>query len=205
MLTILDLVGFSWLLIWNILVVVFLSKIVYRRFNIYVSRKFVHIFAGGLSLIQIPFFFSQIYLPTLICALMTLLTAYTHLKKKELWFQLRGNYADIYFCLIFTIFLPLFWGIDRNAVLASLLFMAWGDAATGIVRNKVYGRRVKGKLGSIAMLITCIAIGFYFKGFVGIGGAAIATISELQEKVDDNLAVPICSMLYFLLINLFLG
>lgn len=196
-----EILGFLWLFFWNILIVLYISKLVYRKFNVYISRKFVHIFAGGISLIQVPFLFSEVYLPTLLCALMTTLTIYTHAKKRELWFQLKGNYADVYFCLIFTIFIFLFWKIDMSATLASLLFMAWGDAATGIVRNKVYGRRMKGKIGSIAMLLTCLPIGYYLKGFIGIGGAAIATISEIQEKIDDNLAVPIFSMLYFLALN----
>jgi len=196
-----EILGFLWLLFWNILIVLYISKLVYRKFNVYISRKFVHIFAGGISLIQVPFLFSEVYLPTLLCALMTVLTIYTHAKKRELWFQLKGNYADVYFCLIFSIFIFLFWKIDMSATLASLLFMAWGDAATGIVRNKVYGKRMKGKIGSIAMLLTCLPIGYYLKGFIGIGGAAIATISEIQEKIDDNLAVPIFSMLYFLALN----
>ena len=85
---------------------------------------------------------------------------------------------------------------------ASLLFMAWGDGATGYVRSVVYGREVKGFWGSVAMLCVGLAISLaLIKPFwVGAVGAFVATWVEwafgnsgIVRWADDNWAVPLLS------------
>ncbi len=62
--------------------------------------------------------------------------------------------AEVWFPLIAVPVLAVGWLWLNHAgvAVASLLFMAWGDGATGIVRSQVYGRAVKGWWGSLAML-----------------------------------------------------
>jgi len=93
--------------------------------------------------------------------------------------------------------------LDKPLVAIScLLFMAWGDMITGIVRSQVYGRPVKGLWGSVAMLATClvIALAFVQPFWVGAVAALVATVTEwacgdvgVIKCLDDNLMIPLTS------------
>ncbi|MBA7589409.1 hypothetical protein ES708_31494 [subsurface metagenome] len=76
--------------------------------------------------------------------------------------------------------------------------MGAGDAITGLLRSKVYGREVKGNWGSVGMLITCLILAYFIKPYwIGAIGAVTAVIAERFTKttkwVDDNLTIPLAS------------
>jgi dolichol kinase len=84
-----------------------------------------------------------------------------------------------------------------------LLFMAWGDCVTGLVRFKVYGKPVKGLWGSVAMLAVCLAISRAFVApfWIGAVASAIAVATEwafgdagIIRWADDNWAIPVTSL-----------
>ena len=86
---------------------------------------------------------------------------------------------------------------------ASLLFMAWGDGITGLVRGRVYHRQVKGLWGSLAMLLVCLAISWVLIKplWIGVIASVAATVTEWSfgdsgrlKWADDNLAVPLVSL-----------
>jgi dolichol kinase len=80
--------------------------------------------------------------------------------------------------------------------------MAWGDGITGIVRNLRYGRRVKGWEGSVAMLIVNTLIGLKF-GAAGLIAAVASTMVERWEGMDDNITVPVISLLILVIAKTF--
>lgn len=95
-----------------------------------------------------------------------------------------------------------------------LLFMAWGDCVTGLVRSEVYKKPVKGLWGSLAMLIVCLVLAWAFiKPFwIGAAGAVVATVSEwafgdvgLIKWADDNWAIPVISLTFVLSISAITG
>jgi len=86
---------------------------------------------------------------------------------------------------------------------SSLLFMAWGDCVTGLVRYRVYHRPVKGLWGSAAMLGVCLAISWaYLRPFwIGAVGSVVAVATEwafgdvgIIRWADDNWAIPVTSL-----------
>lgn len=97
-----------------------------------------------------------------------------------------------------------------SIVLACLLFMAWGDMVTGIVRSRVYGKAVKGAAGSWAMVVVCsiIACVLVDPWWAGVIGAGVAVAAEKNcgdvspitwlRKVDDNFAIPVAAAIVML-------
>jgi len=193
------------LVAWVLLVVFRLSKIVSRKWNKYVARKFIHFFTGGLVAVIAPYIFKVPTIPVLGALFMAVVTVAPRLWKRDLdWFQIKNNFGDTWFCLSFALLFLTFWYIDKWIAVTAALFMAVGDGITGIVRNRVYRRHVKGFWGSVAMLIVSVIIGVIYKGIIGVLTAVIATIVERIPLIDDNITVPLVSagLMYLLLILL---
>lgn len=93
--------------------------------------------------------------------------------------------------------------LDKPLVAIScLLFMAWGDMITGIVRSQIYGRPVKGLWGSVGMLVTCLVVAWALiqPFWAGAVAALVATVTEwacgdvgIIKCLDDNLMIPLTS------------
>lgn len=188
-----DIVNASWLIAYNTLIIFCVSREVSERFGKYMARKTIHLLSAGVSLILSPFLFSDLSFPVLLAGLMVLFTMVGHARSFLGWFQERKNYADVYFTIMCTLLLALFWNYNIWIGVLSLLFMAWGDGVTGLVRYVVYKRRTKGVWGNIAMFILCAGLGYFLLGYVGLIGGAFSSIIEKFERVDDNLTVPLGS------------
>jgi|YelNatPaOPRAMG01_1025707.scaffolds.fasta_scaffold00146_11 dolichol kinase len=195
---------FLWLFIlvaWILLVIFFIAKRVERWQNFYVARKIIHILTGGVAAFLAPYIFNSPAIPLIGGLGMFALTFIPRLEGKKFdWFQVEGNWGEVWFCLTWTLVVCGFWYLDLNAGIASALFMAVGDGVTGIVRNKVYGRWSKGLAGSLAMLLVSLPIGWYYKGLPGIIASLIATAIEKMKGVDDNITVPLISALVMFLL-----
>lgn len=95
---------------------------------------------------------------------------------------------------------------EKDIAITSLLFVAIGDLAASIIGDK-YGRQAvinhKTMEGSLACLISCLAIGMVISRFspvmtisMAIYGAAWATLIEmLPLPMDDNFSMPVFSAL----------
>jgi phytol kinase len=135
----------------------------------------------------------------------SLIVAYTiagHFRKPHSWFQIRRNYADIYFTVACTALLVVFWNYNVWIGVLSALFLAWGDGLTGVVRNSVYGKRNKGLWGTVAMFAVCVALAYFMNGRVGyiaFVGAAFASVAERFEQIDDNISIPVGSAIIMML------
>ncbi|MCB4791163.1 MAG: hypothetical protein LHV68_04675 [Elusimicrobia bacterium] len=85
---------------------------------------------------------------------------------------------------------------DKQIVLVSLLYLAFGDAAAALFGKKYGKRKVyreKTLEGSISCFIVCLIIGLFFLNFkLAIIGALLITVIELYPwPLNDNFWIPI--------------
>lgn len=172
---------------------------------IYYNRKLVHILAGGVIALFVPFFPNPIF-PLVSGIILSIFTYYSHRKGQMLyWFQNRNDFNDVTFCLMwgFTIFI--LWTITNNPWISIIpvTYMAFGDGITGIVRNALFKKRTKHPLGNLYMFGICAPMGFIFAQLSSISNliiwaviaAAVASIIERYEfgPLDDNILITISS------------
>ncbi len=194
------------LVVWVLLVVFRFSKLVSKKWNKYVARKFIHFLTGGLVAIISPYIFEVPTVPVLGALFMAVVTVAPGIWEKDLdWFQIKNNFGDTWFCISFALLFLTFWYIDKWIAITAALFMAVGDGVTGIVRNRIYKRHVKGFWGSVAMLIVSVIIGVVYKGVLGVLTAVVATIVERIPLIDDNITVPLVSAGFMYIIPVLLA
>jgi len=117
------------------------------------------------------------------------------LKDDESYQPTSSTYLLISTLLVFLLF-------DKYIAIAALFFLAIGDLTASVV-GETWGRRRlwhKTLEGSLACLVTCLAIGMFLAGLdlisppVIIVGAIAATVTEvLPLHIDDNLTMPLAS------------
>jgi dolichol kinase len=174
---------------------------------VYFNRKIIHVLAGGLVALLVPLIFTSYIIPLILGLLFALITYIPHKTGKLLyWFQDPNNYYEVNFCIMWAIIIAIGWILFNNPWIAvvPVLFMAFGDAATGFVRNLIYKRRTKSWIGNIAMGIVSVPIG----AIIGIAGIIAALISSVIEHfefkyIDDNITIPLVSFIVIYLIRLF--
>ncbi len=174
---------------------------------IYYNRKIIHILAGGLVALLVPFLFKTPLLPFILAIILAALTYIPHRTGKLLyWFQVEDNMYEVNFCLMWGIVITLSWlvfGMNQQAYWYGVIpvaFMSFGDAVTGIVRNILYGRRTKSWIGNLAMLAVTVPIGAII-GIPGVVAGAVVSIVEHFEIpgiIDDNITVPLVGFLTIL-------
>lgn len=209
-----------WVLILTIyaVLITFLTKKTYefmrkkgvkKNVAVYYNRKIIHIFAGGIIALIVPFVFSSPFFPLFSGLILTIFTYLPHKTGNILyWFQTKQNLYDVNFCLMWAVSYFLLWWIMGNPWVAAIppVFMAFGDGITGIVRNAVFKRRIKHPIGNLFMVAVCLPLGYYLGGFGGIalGGVIAALVASFIERyefgiIDDNVLITISSalILYF--------
>lgn len=163
----------------------------------YFGRKIIHIFASGIVALIVPFFFKEPIIPFLMALLLAIYTFLPHKMGRLFdWFQIKENLHEVNFCLMWGLSVLVGWFFDKTFWLGIIppLFMSFGDGITGIVRNLKYKKRTKAWEGSLAMLFISILIGLKM-GWAGIIAAIFATIVERFELIDDNVSIPLISLL----------
>ena len=201
------------ILAWVLIVVVYVSKVFYEKVNarvnnhwvaVYYTRKLIHILAGGFAAIMVYLFFKEPFIPLVLGMLLALLTYLPHRTGKLMyWFQDPNNIAEVYFCIAWGLCIASTWYLDKRIGVVPVLFMAFGDGVTGIIRNYLFKRRVKHWSGNLGMFIMCTAIGLPIIGTIGIVVAAVSSIIEMSEIIDDNISVPLSSYILLLLAKLY--
>lgn len=171
---------------------------------VYYNRKVIHILAGGLCAIVVPFAFNTPLLPLIMAWILSVITYIPHRTGNIMyWFQTKENMYEVSFCIMWGLIIALGWilsGGDFWFGVIPILFMSIGDAITGIVRNKLYKRRTKSWWGNLAMAIFSIPVGATL-GIAGMIAGAIASIVEHFEigPIDDNVMIPLTSFIIILL------
>ena len=173
----------------------------------YISRKVGH-GVGGMGFLLAALLFSSAVWPLALAGGFTLILGGARMVKPEMFRGVGGTgrqhaMAEVFFPAAGTISIAIGWlwlGSPWLAVVP-ILFMAWGDMVTGLIRSAVYGREVKGNWGSVGMIVVCLLIAYFFKPFwIGAIGAVVATLAErftpMSHSVwDDNWSIVIASLL----------
>jgi len=179
----------------------------------YVSRKLGHL-GGAVAFLLCPFLFSSFWWPFILTIAFTALLGYARWFRPNSFRGVGGSgrpeaLAEIHFPATGVVLIGVLWGVFDRPWLAivPLCFMGAGDAITGLIRNAVYHREVKGIWGSLGMLVTCLILAYFIQPYwVGALGAVTAVLTEKYTKtkhfIDDNLSIPLSSALVMALILL---
>jgi phytol kinase len=199
----------------SVLVGLWLSNTLYDlKVPHYISRKIGHS-AGGLGFLIMVFVFSSAVWPIILSFGFGLLLWLARVRRPQTFRGVGGSgrdpgvMAEVWFAWIAVPVLAIGWlWLDQPRIaVASLLFMAWGDCVTGLIRSDVYHKAVKGLWGSLGMLLVCLAISWALVTPFWIGAAAsvVAAITEWAfgdvgriKWADDNWAIPIISLAFIL-------
>lgn len=180
----------------------------------YISRKVGH-GVGGMGFLLCVFLFSSPWWPIIIAVSFVLLLGGARLKKPGLFRGVGGTgrqhaLAEVFFPIAGVISLSVGWAWLGSPWLAvvPILFMAWGDMLTGLVRSRIYGKEIKGNWGSVAMLAVSLVVAYFFKPYwIGAVGAVVATLAERFTPLsrgfwDDNHTIVLSSLLVMALLYL---
>lgn len=171
----------------------------------YFGRKTIHILASGIASLLVPILYKEPILPFLSAIILAVYTYLPH-KKNQLsqWYQAKDNTKEVNFSIMWGICILIGWFFDRTFWLGVIpvLFMSFGDGITGIIRNIMYKKRTKAWEGSLGMLTVCIIIGSRM-GWAGIIAAIFATLVEKSDLIDDNISVPLVSLLILIILKSF--
>ncbi len=202
--------------LWVLFVVGVLTYLYYKvmikklpdKVAVYYNRKIIHILAGGLIGVLVPFTFSTPFYPLILSLVLGVFTFIPHLANRIMyWFQTRDNAYEVHFCLSWGLILTAGWFFTGGNFwfgVIPILFMALGDAVTGLVRNAMFKRRTKSWWGNLAMAIVNIIIGLKL-ALPGVVAGLFSSIIEHFEfgPIDDNITVPISAFLILMLFYLF--
>ncbi len=186
----------------------------------YLSRKIGHA-AGGLSFLAAFWFLPSVWAMALAALFGAVLFAAWLLKPstfRGVGGTGRGSraMAEVWFAWVAVpvTLISWYWLKRPEIAVTSLLFMAWGDGVTGLVRASVYHRATKGWWGSVAMLVLCVALAAVFirPFWIGAVAAVLSVVAEYLygdngsiKWADDNLAVPVVGMATMLVLMLATG
>ena len=100
---------------------------------------------------------------------------------------------EVNFCIAWGTSLVILWLLTGDPWISIIpaIAISFGDAITGVVRNKVFGRRTKHWIGNVAMAILTIPIGYIIDKWAGVTAMIGASIIERMEynPIDDNLLI----------------
>ena len=173
----------------------------------YISRKVGHAVAG-MGVLLFALLFSSAWWPIILAAGFTLLLGGARFIKPETFRGVGGisrqhAFAEVYLPAAGTLSLVVGWGWLGSPWLGvvPVLYVAWGDMVTGIVRSRIYGREVKGNLGSVAMIVVCLLVAYFYHPYwIAAVGAVVATLAERFTPIsrgacDDNWTIVLSSLL----------
>lgn len=192
-----------------VLVGLWMSNILYDlKVPHYISRKIGHA-AGGMGFLLCAFLFPSGWWALMLAACFVAMLWVARVVKPDTFRGVGGSgrpteaMAEVWFPLasIPVIGVGWIWLGEPLITISCLLFMAWGDCITGLIRSQVYGKAVKGFWGSVGMFAACLIIAWCFiePFWIGAVGALVATITEWAcgdigiIKLDDNLMIPLVS------------
>ena len=185
---------------------------IYETVAVYYNRKILHMATGGIIALLVPLLFDSWIYPLATGLALTLITILARLKGQSMDFmQIKENWNDTKFILMWGLSIAILWILFNDPFLAIIpaLFMSFGDAVTGLVRNALYKERSKKPIGNVFMLIVCVVIGYYFASIAvnpipiwGIIAAVAASIVERFEigPIDDNILITVTTM-FFLIVG----
>lgn len=197
-----------------VLGVIYATKIIYERMRargvphnvaIYYNRKIIHMAAGGVVALLVPFLFSSPTIPLLMALSLTVFVLIPRLRGRLMyWFQTEENAYEANFTVAWGLSVFVLWILlgDPKLAVVPALFIAFGDAVTGIIRNYLFRRRTKHWAGNLGMLLVTLPIGFYYAGVPGVLAAIASSVLERFEfpPIDDNVIIVLVSTLILIIL-----
>ncbi|MFA4646958.1 hypothetical protein P8X24_06845 [Pyrococcus kukulkanii] len=180
----------------SILVAIAITKELGERYA-WVNRKIIHFsIVPAILMMYLGLIEAKIFSAFAFAFAISQLSS--HVLKRELeWFQIPGNYGEVFFALSAGVISLLF---NPKYATALLSVMAVSDGVTGVIRFFYFRKKgldVKLKkhwTGSLGFFLTSLVIALVFLNattLVRIAWALILTLAEYQPWLDDNLAVPL--------------
>ncbi|MFW6173568.1 MAG: hypothetical protein ACOC5T_07480 [Elusimicrobiota bacterium] len=180
-----------------------ISHVYKKEVAIYYNRKFIHIFAGGVVVLIVPFVFHNPWYPLLAGILLAAITYFAHKSGRLFyWFQTKNDLNDVTFCFMWGLAIFVLWQLLGNKWIAIIppAFIAFGDGITGIIRNLAFHERKKHPIGNVYMMGLCIPIGYVFASIAGLAlwGVLAAIVASFFERyefgiIDDNVLITVSS------------
>ncbi|ABM80546.1 dolichol kinase [Hyperthermus butylicus] len=163
--------------------------------GVYFARKVIHMAAGGVVALLLPFVFREPWIPFLLGLALAAYVYMPHRTGKLMeWFQDPSNISEVYYCLSWGLAVLVAWPLNVWLAVFPLFLMSFGDGVTGIIRGIRQRRRVKSWDGTIGFMAVSIPVGAAIFGVVGALTAIIAALVEKQGLIDDNISVPLVSL-----------
>ncbi len=197
--------------IWVLFVLHYISRYVYNYYvhrlgegpARYISRKIVHIVAGGLVALSIPFLFREPWIPTLAGFGLALYTYLPHRKGKLMyWFQDPSNISEVYYCISWSLAVIVSWAFNVWIGIFPLFLMSFGDGVTGIIRGFRHKKRVKSLDGTVGFLAVSLPLGYLLFGVFGLLVTFVSAFVEKLDILDDNIGVPLVSLSLLIIAHL---
>lgn len=196
---------YALLIIGAVMLGLYLANLFYD-YNIpqYISRKIGHL-GGCVGFLFCPLLFNDFRWPMILTVGFTALLLYARAFRPATFRGVGGSgrinaLAEIHYPATGIITIGVLWGCLNQPWLAiiPLTYMGAGDAVTGLIRARIYGREVKGLWGSLGMLVTCLLLSYFITPYwIGAAGSVAAVLAEKFTKtsryVDDNLTIPLVS------------
>lgn len=192
------------LFLWNLSVIHLFSRWTYEYFVSfedvpaeYVGRKVIHALGGGVTAVVAALYYEGYYW---VIAVSSFIIAgyliYWRRHGRLHWFQIPENSYEVHFAFAygFGFLIGIFVG-DIWVALTAVLFMSFGDSATGLMRAFHQKRHIKTWDGTVVMFLVSSVIGYRVLGWYGIIVAGIVSLVEKIPGIDDNITIPVASMI----------
>ena len=189
--------------IWVLFVLHYVSRFVYSYYEHrlgegparYISRKVVHMAAGGIVALLIPFLFREPWIPALAGFGLAVYTYIPHRRNNLMyWFQDPSNISEVYYCISWGLAVIVSWAFNVWIGVFPLFLMSFGDGVTGIIRGFRHKKRVKTLDGTVGFLAVSLPLGYILFGVFGLFVAFVSALVEKLNIVDDNIGVPLVSL-----------
>ncbi len=172
-----------------------------RGFPRSLSRRFAPTVGGFAFLVSVILL--DVWTAITVSAIMTVFISLLRLVFSSGLRGVRGTHsaqawAEITYPLAGTLGLVVGWGMlgDKWLGFAPVAFMAWGDTASGVVRDSTSTNRSPSLVSMSAMLLVCVVVAaiFFRPLWIGFVGGVAATLAERYRPGilgfwDDNLYI----------------
>ena len=177
-----------------------------RGFSHSISRRFAPTFGGLAYLASVTLL--DVWVAVAVSTAMTVFITLLRLVFRSGLRGVKGTHsaqawAEITYPLAGTLGLVVGWGIlgDKWLAFVPIAFMAWGDTASGLIRDTTSTNRAPSLVSISAMLAVCVVVAaIFFRPFwIGVTGGAVATLAERYRPGilgfwDDNLYIVAASL-----------
>ena len=179
----------------------------------YVSRKAGHGIAG-MGILLCVFLFSSVWWPLILTVGFTLTLLIARGVAPTTFRGVGGSsrqsaFAEVFLpsAAVIAILVGWLWLNSPWLAVVPILYTCFGDMVTGLVRSRLYHHEVKGNAGSVAMIVVCLLVAYFYSPYwIAVVGAVVATLAERFTPPshgfwDDNWSITISSLVVMVVLS----